>query len=277
MIPRIVHTHFGMTSDFGDKQFSLVHLLSIKSILASIRPDELRLYYAHSSGGPAWEEALRLTTPVKITPPERIFGVKLRHPAHRTDVHRLFTLYDEGGISIDLDVICVSSFDDLLGNHFVMGREISLTGVRALCSAVMLSEPRAKFAEEWIKGYDPERSDWLGFRSRGRDRYWGEMSVEYPAHLSTKFPSDITVLDSDEFFPLLYDDTSLESFFTGNAPRSPVRTPKTRAVHLWESRSWARYLSQLSPETILDSQSEFSDVVRAAISDQGIVETMSRL
>lgn len=73
---------------------------------------------------------------------------------------------------------------------------------RAVCPAVILAEPGSSFVREWIRGYSAQTSDWDGFRSQGRDEYWGEMSTRYPPHLAEKMPESVKFLPAKCFYPV---------------------------------------------------------------------------
>lgn len=123
MIPKVIHTVFGMKEDFGGKPFSLIHYLAIRSMYAvNDRPD-LRIYYTYEPSGPWWDRALRYATPVQVDLVDEVFGVPLKHPAHRTDVYKLMLLQEQGGIALDLDVVCLKPFPDTAYHGFVMARE----------------------------------------------------------------------------------------------------------------------------------------------------------
>src|SRR3954464_10261762 len=98
MIPNIIHFNFGMSSDFGNKPFSLVHYLAVRSAVEVNNPDKVYMWYGYEPDTIWWKKALELVTQVKIQIPTKIFNRELLHPAHRSDVVRLDKLITHGGI-----------------------------------------------------------------------------------------------------------------------------------------------------------------------------------
>ncbi len=195
MIPNIIHFCYGFSPDLGGKPFSLVHYLAVRSAVETNRPDAVRLYYKHEPRGVWWDRAKRYLDLVPIEPPTELFGVPVRHHAHQADWVRLEALYEHGGIYLDLDVLCLRSFAPLRHHETVLGQE-GVAGEIGLCNAVILARPGAPFIRRWMEGFDPATSLWAGFRSKGRDAFWNEMAVRYPAHLARLYPDEVRVARS---------------------------------------------------------------------------------
>src|SRR5262249_17958618 len=145
-------------------------------------------------------------------------------------------------------------FERLRRYPFVLGQE----GYSGICNAVILSAPNAEFGRRWLEGFDPARSLWRGFRSKGFDRYWNEYSVRYPAFLASCFPNDVRVEGPFSFFFPLWAPQQLQCFFRGDrrTRRDTSRHPawefptellkRAYCHHLWQSFSWEPYLKNLS-------------------------------
>ncbi len=111
----------------------------------------------------------------------------------------LSVLHEQGGIYLDMDVLCLRSFEPLRRHEIVLGEEGKDRGY-GLCNAVILAAPGSWFVRKWLAGYDPDTSLWKGFRSTGRDAYWNELSVRYPAYLARLYPGRVHVVDHRAFF-----------------------------------------------------------------------------
>jgi len=123
MIPKIVHMVFGLSDDFGNKPFHLIHNIAIKSAHNIIKPDKIFLYCKYEpENNKYWNEIKSIVEIVKVEPVSEIFGNQIEHCAHKTDILRLEKLIEIGGIYLDCDTICINSFDNLLNNNFVMGK-----------------------------------------------------------------------------------------------------------------------------------------------------------
>lgn len=260
MIPDRIHFCFGLTPDFGGKPFSLVHYLAVRSAAEVNRPSAVRIHFRHRPSGPWWERALEIAEPVPIEAPDEIEGVPVRHHAHRADLVRLQVLAREGGIYLDADVFCLRPFAPLLAHPAVLGQEGGEDGDGGwgLCNAVVLAEPGAFFVERWLEGFDPARSLWQGFRSRGLDESWGEMAVRYPAMLAERYPEHVHVVGPRAFFWPTWTPSDLRLLFA----RDGTRFDDAYCLHLWEQRSWEPYLRDLTPETIHAVDTSFHHLAR---------------
>ena len=118
-IPNIIHYIFGLKEQ--TEEFQFVYYLSIYSNYLINNPNIIYFHYQYLPYGYWWEKIKPLLTLEKIIPPSEIYGNKIFHYAHQTDIIRLQKLILHGGIYLDIDTICLKSFEDLLNNDFVMG------------------------------------------------------------------------------------------------------------------------------------------------------------
>jgi len=249
MIPNIFHFCYGFTEDFGGKPFSLVHYLAIKSAYEVNKPDAIFFYYKFIPEGEWWEKVKKIATLVQIDPPEEIFGNKLYHVAHKSDVWRLNVLIEKGGIYMDLDTICVKSFSPLLDNKFVIGKQGRWRKM-GLCNAVMMAEQNSEFAKKWLVEYN-------SFRSKGHDKYWAEHSVALPLTLSKKYPGILHIEEYNSFHYPLYYPLSLRKMFRYN-----LSYDKAYCHHLWENGSWDKYLKNLTEDYIKSVNTTYNLIAR---------------
>lgn len=79
--------------------------------------------------------------------------------SHLSDWLRFNILFEEGGIYIDTDVVTIKSYDDLLDNHLVVGKETK----NGICCGVFMCEPRHDAVEKLIIGYktDYRHKEWV--------------------------------------------------------------------------------------------------------------------
>ena len=98
MIPNEFHLVYELKEDFGGIPFSLMHYLCVKSIVDVNKPKVINYYYKYEPTGKWWDLARPYLNLVQIEPPEEIFGNKIYHVAHQTDVIRLQLILEYGGI-----------------------------------------------------------------------------------------------------------------------------------------------------------------------------------
>ena len=261
-IPKILHYCFGMAPDFGGKPWSLIHYVSVASAIRHIRPDAVYLYYEYEPSGPWWDLTKPLVTPVKVDAPREVFGRPVSHPAHRADVVRLQKLIEMGGIYLDADVLVQRSFDDLLDNSAVLGREGFDDADPKMANAIILAEPNAPFLLRWFDEYRTFRGD---------EGFWNEHSVVIPARLAANFPDEITVLSPTAFFWPLWTDDHIHWLFNS---ADPIPALDTYANHLWESFAWRDYLADLTPGEARRKETNFHRWARPYL--EGLPDDLGR-
>jgi hypothetical protein len=246
-IPKLLHYCFGFSEDFGGKPFGISHYVCIRSAIERLHPARVRLYYEYEPESAWWRMLPEIVEKVRVVAPRAIFGNPIAHPAHRSDVARLRALIEHGGIYLDADVFVHGSFDHLLRNSVVLGREGDEADGK-LCNAVMLAEAQAPFLLKWLETY-------RDFRGRGRGQNWNEHSVLRPAQLAAKFPNEITILSNRAFFWPLFWPADLAMIFDSD---EPIVGPETLATHLWENKAWRRHLELMNPRSLRRSRSNFA-------------------
>jgi len=255
VIPKTLHYVFGMAPDAGGKPWSLVHYACLKSAVERIKPKDAYFYCEYEPEGPWWELTRRFVDLEKIKAPREIFGNPVIHPAHRADVVRLEKLISRGGIYLDADVFVHRSFDDLLCNATVLGKQVLDGADFGLCNAVILSEAQAPFLRRWF-------SEYRSFRSLGRDEFWDEHSVQVPLRLFKQFPHEVTALPHFAFFWPTFKPDDIRLIFDSSGK---IEISKALATHLWESIAWERYLEYLTPGRVRSIESNFHHWVRPLV------------
>lgn len=263
MIPKHLHFVFGLAPGKDGEPRSpsevrkelvagwgLVHYACLRSAITKINPTEVSLYLQNEPSGPWWELTKPLVNLVEVKAPSQIFGNPLTHYAHKADVIRLEKLLDHGGIYLDADVFVHDSFDHLLNNSVVMGKE----GSKGLCNAVILAERNAPFLAEWYESY------------RSFDQaQWNYHSVTLPFELSkqSKFEGRVQKLPETAFFWPSWRARDIYKMF-GAKPKKTVRGDL--ANHLWEQRA-KFYVGGLTPGHVRAVNSPFHTWVRPYVAD----------
>jgi len=197
-IPNIIHFVFGLKEQ--KEEFELYRYIAIKSAYEVNKPDKMYFHYHYEPFGYYWDKIKPLLTLNKVELPNEIYGNQIYHYAHKADIIRLHKLIEYGGIYLDIDTICLKSFNDLLYYDFVMGEQTNMdnTNIYGLCNAVILSKPNSNFGLKWLESYKD-------FKSKGRDEFWDEHSVLIPLELSKTNVKDIKIMSHNTFFyPLWY-------------------------------------------------------------------------
>ncbi|GAB3357738.1 hypothetical protein GCM10027566_21880 [Arachidicoccus ginsenosidivorans] len=252
MAPNIIHFIFGLEKDFGNKPFSIIHYLAIKSAKVINNPDNIFFYYKYLPNGYWWDRIIKenMVNLVKIDVPNSIFGNKLYHYAHKSDVLRLLILIEYGGNYLDIDTICIKALKPFYFNSCNLAAEVNSGINYGLCNAVIIAEKDSLFLKYWLSTYKY-------FRSKGQDCYWGEHSIIIPYKISKMFPKLIRVLPSWYFFYPSYSDKDLISLFKYKVPIT-----NSFIIHLWENLSYEKYLRFLDEDEIKKIDTTYNLVVR---------------
>lgn len=257
-IPNIIHFIFGLQEDFGGKPFVFVHYLAILSAHKVNKPDKIFFHCKYIPDNYWWEKARAYVEVVYVEPPKEIFGNRLSHYAHQSDVLRLQILLKYGGIYLDLDTICVKSLKPLLAYPTVMGyQENHQTGeIDGLCNAVILSEKSSDFVTAWLKEYRNFRG--IDF---GRD-YWDEHSVALPLEISQRdeLRNSIFLESGKAFFYPHW--TAIDTFF-----KAVENTESIYVVHLWESISYDKFLKNIKPSSLFLESTTFTSLALKVFQD----------
>lgn len=266
---KFVHFCFGMTPDFGGRPFGFSHYLAVRSAWEVLRPAAMVMHYCHQPTGEWWERARPMLQLHRVRAIEGIYGFPAKHPAHRADIVRLAALISMGGVYLDTDVLVLKSFDVLGNPDFAAAWEFTGDGrLVGLSNAVLLAAKQSRFARLCLEGHDPKRSLWSGFRANGRDHNYIEMSVRYPAMLASLCPAVVQGLPQETFLWADWSDMGLGKLFEQN-----VEVPEgALALHLWESHSWEKYLSRLTPERVLKENTTFHRAARRFLPDVPVRE-----
>jgi hypothetical protein len=253
MIPKTLHYVFFATPQAaGGKPWSLVHYACLRSAVERIKPRDVYFYCEDEPTGPWWDLTRKLVDVQRIEAPREIFGNPLAHPAHQADVVRLEKLINRGGIYLDVDVLVHRSFDELLANVTVLGKQVLDGAEFGICNAVILSEAQAPFLEKWY-------SEYRFFRSRGQDQFWDEHSVQVPLRLFREFPQEVTALPHFAFFWPTFKAEDIRLIFGST---TEIDLSRAYANHLWESIGWEDYLECLTPARVRSVDSNFHRWVR---------------
>ncbi len=251
MIPNDLHFIY-----VGGKPFSLIHYLAIKSACIVNSPRQATLHYSQEPAGDWWDKTRPYVQAVQVVVPSTIAGIPVQALEHAVDLMRLYILQEYGGIYLDIDVICIQPFTPLLNYPCVLGEQ-GVDGKKGLCNAVILAEKGAFFLQKWIEGFDSATSFWSGFRAQGHDEHWDEMSVKYPMYLAQMFPEQLCIQNYKKFYWPCYYPSHLELLFT----QQGYSFPEAYCIHLWESRSWHRYLHAITINDLRKNDTNFAHIV----------------
>lgn len=250
-IPDIVHFVYGMCPDRGDRDFSLVHYVALRSAVEVHQPARLLLHSGYTPEGPWWDAIKPLVEVRIVDVPTSVHGNRLDRPEHRSDVVRLDALLEFGGIYLDMDTISVKSLQPLRIHRCVLGVESTPgTGSHGLSNAVMMAEPGCAFLHRWRAAY-----------SSFNQEYWNTHSVVLPRLLAQQAPAgEIHTEPVESFHWPSWDEGGIRALF-----EERHSYPAALVHHLWAGKTWQTHLANLTPHSLWAHDSTYNLLARRYI------------
>lgn len=229
MIPKRINYIFGLSETFCGKPFFYFNYLNILSAKKTNPSYDINVYYHYNPNNIHFDKLSTFCNLVKLdTISTTIKSTPFAFTEHMGDLMRLEMLYNSGGIYLDVDVVCIKSFDDLLNNSCVMGREYGrhehepTPKLIGLCNATMMGEKQNSFMSVWINEfYEDYRND------------WNYNCVQMPYRLFQKHQNLVTVLPQSSFFKYSWDRDGFDAIFNRNSD-----VGNCYSLHLWENKNY---------------------------------------
>jgi hypothetical protein len=211
MIPKKIHYIFGLDDSFCNKPFTYFHYLNVCSAKYINPGYEINVYYKFRPPGEHFTNLASMCNLIKLDEHLDIIyrSCNFIYTEHICDLLRLDILLQFGGIYLDMDTVCVRSFDDLLNHACTMGMEItSKNTIIGLCNALIISSPQNQFIQMWR---DRIISDLKNPESNNTS--WNLYAVQFPYKLSSEYPELIHVEDHSSFFKYAWDEIGATKLF----------------------------------------------------------------
>jgi hypothetical protein len=215
-----MHFHFTFFRGTKDWRWTDIHTLALKSCLRHSGAERAVVHYDKEDSGAAWDEARAMAN---VEWRQRTFEASINgHPVTDQrlvhDLHRLRTLWEEGGWYCDLDFVFLKSFEILRHNSAVIGTQCKQKS--KLNCALVGAVPGSAFIGAYLAKYmdwhpDLEKSFWVPANT-------------WPWELSQQFHTQCTVLPRPAFYAVAWSN---RAFWKGG--KTCLRN--SYAVHLWET------------------------------------------
>ncbi len=240
MIPRIVHFVYFHGKDA--RPFSLINYIAVRSAKDWIDPEKIVMHTNEDiEGNPYWDAIKPHVEINRVVPPTHWQGRELKYVQYQSDVVRLLTLYNHGGVYLDTDMLMVGPIDDLFDETFVMGAESD----DALSGGFIMAQAGAAFIAEWL--------DRMG---AGLDSgIWAHHCVNTSWEIAKEHPSLIRVLSRSSIMPF---DLSKNWLFDVPPPKLPIGAI---SVHVWETY-WRDYIKDVNLNYLKSGHSLFCELFR---------------
>lgn len=227
--------HFTFYRGSKDWRWTDIHTLALKSCLQYSGAKQAVIHYDCEDSGVAWDEARALGS---VEWRKRTFEATINgHPVTDQrlihDMHRLRTLWEEGGWYCDLDFVFLKSMEILRHNPVVIGTQCKQKA--KLNCALIGAVPGAAFIGAYLEKYmswtpDLEKTFWIPANN-------------WPWELSQRYPC--TVLPRPAFYAVAWSN---KCFWKGG--KTCLRN--AYAVHLWETLRPALCVEDLRKTVLAD-------------------------
>jgi hypothetical protein len=209
-------------------EWDLMRYISVKSFAINNPGYEVNFYTNQQPTGEYWDRASSYCNLHIVNPETEIFGKPLIHPAHVSDVFRIRLLLEHGGVYNDFDTITLKSFDSLLKKDKFLVGDMS-TRKMTMGNGVIVCPPGSPYLSVWL-------DLWKDFRSKGKDKYWDELSVRVHRTLTTNkvLEGTFEILPKEYFYP--YSHYRTEELFQEYKPERI--TKDTYSAHLYDSQNY---------------------------------------
>ena len=199
-IPNLVHFVW-----FRDHPFTVVDYLCILSALRHQKPDYILFHGDSEPSGVYWDwlkdEAGKKLKLIKKSPPDSIFGIRIKDVEHQSDVARLQILLQIGGIYLDTDTMVLKSLNDLRKSDDIV---LGLYDKKMIGNAAILAHKNSFLLKKWFLEYQ-------NFEPKDNKK-WLRSSMEAPLQLSRVFPEEVRLVEVHTMRPNHHEK---KAFFKG--------------------------------------------------------------
>lgn len=160
-VPNVVH--FALIKDTNvvesRESFDFIGATAILSAFLNHKPEVIYLHTnIQNITGKYWTIIKSVIgDKIKVNPtarPSHVFGSPLSSVYHATDIIRIRTLHDQGGIFLDLDTFVVQPLNSFFDNDCTIGWPEG----QNIGTQVIIAKPRAAFLHLWLLSYKEYRA-----------------------------------------------------------------------------------------------------------------------
>ena len=198
-IPKIIHLIY-----FKGIEFEKFHYECIKSMLINMPNYKIIIYNdIEPENNKFWDDIKKnpMVSIEYISPPDHFDGFPLKFIQYKADVVRLELLYKYGGIYLDLDMLIIKNFENIIntGKDLYISEEGDKGG--GLINAFLACKPNNGFVKKWLDSFK------TGLRMNNwayHIRESNKQLLKKKKHYFLKY--NIEILESKHFFPFKWSE-----------------------------------------------------------------------
>jgi len=224
------------------------------------KPDNIYIYNEKEpENNYLWESIRKYVTIVHMTAPTEFQGIKLTSFQYKADITRMEKLIELGGIYMDIDIISLKPFGNLLTNYdCVVGAEscddsdtTDINKFGSITNAVLLSKANHPYIKKW---YNEIATNIEG-------KVWAYHAVCLPLKLlKEENYESVHVVPKKSFMPFCFRD----SYVFNNYDKNRVtELDESHTIHLWETIWMRDILSYIDVGYFNTNDNIFVDICRS--------------
>jgi hypothetical protein len=197
-IPKLIHMIYFKGIEFVKYHYACVlsvrkHMPDYKIIIYNdVEPDN-NIY---------WEKIKEFVTIEKTNPPKFFDDFPLKYIQYSADVVRMEKIYEHGGIYLDLDLLVIKNFENVIntGKDFYISEENSKEN-NLLINCFLASKPKNKFILKWLNTFKTglRMNNWA-YHIRNSNK----LLLDENKHYLIKY--NIKILNSETFLPFKWEE-----------------------------------------------------------------------
>jgi mannosyltransferase OCH1-like enzyme len=198
-IPKIIHLIY-----FKGIDFEKFHYECIQSMLINMPNYKIIIYNdIEPENNKFWDDIKKnpMVSIEYISPPDHFDGFPLKFIQYKADVVRLELLYKYGGIYLDLDMLIIKNFENIIntGKDLYISEEGDKGG--GLINAFLACKPNNGFVKKWLDSFKTGlRMDNWAYHIRESNK----QLLKKKKHYFLKY--NIEILESKHFFPFKWSE-----------------------------------------------------------------------
>ena len=198
-IPKIIHLIY-----FKGIEFMKFHYECVKSMIRHMPDYKIIIYNDIEPENNNYWNDIKTYENIKIEtmiPPHSYDGYPLKYIQYKADVVRLEVLYQYGGIYLDLDMLIIKNFNNIIntGKDFYISEENERGG--GLINSFLACKPKNGFIKKWLESFKIGlRMDNWAYHIRESNK----QLLNKKKHYFIKY--NIEILESKYFFPFKWSE-----------------------------------------------------------------------
>ncbi len=198
-IPKIVHLIY-----FKERELELYNYVCILSMIQHMKDYSFVMYNDIEPTENIYWQKLKNNSKIdfkKHNRPKEFDGFDINYVQYAADITRLELLYEYGGIYMDLDMLILKNFDNLIKNKdfyisYESGKDDSV-----LINSILISKPKNEFIKIWLDSFKTGlRMNKWAYHISKQNKYLLDTNKSY------LIKYNIEILDSKYFFNFRWTD-----------------------------------------------------------------------